>query len=543
MILNYQGLIKQVLEIRSNINTENGDYCLPILQAWYSGYYAPFHRYYIWNGEKQVWTTKKTLRMAKRVCEDWASLLMSEKVDVVVNDKEILHDLLNKLKFWVKMNHSVEVGFALGYSGVAVDLKNVFVNEKGNIEKSDKTQLRLSYFKAGQVVPITFDNGDIIECAFASENKKMLSINAHVLDQDTGEYHIIMYRKDKENGKEYYSDFNTKSLNPLFAIVSPNIENNIDINSDYPLSIFANAIDNLKAIDNKYDTFDNEFVLGKKRLFVSTEMNAMRYSKDKDGNDVAQIENVFDPNDTSIYRIPQSSDGKNMIYSPADPLRVADITAGINAELKILSNKVGLGNDYYNFEKGSVVTATQVISEKSDTFRNLKKHELLLEDALKTIVKAIVYCNNEFTKNPVIGTDDPIIVFDDSIIEDKQSEKTSDRTDLANGIMSKVEYRKKWFGEDEEAARQNIYNINGRDELTNRIAKYQPIYDAGLMTPKMFVNLAYTDDDLKECQITRDELIAYVESQSKSQNITYEDLISGGDYIPPTKEGDSNKNE
>lgn len=539
MLKNYQSVIRQVIEARNDIKAEKNDNLLPIWMAWYSGYYQPFHQYYIWNGSRRVYTTKKTLRMAKRVCEDWASLLMSEKVDIVISDKEKLHVLLNNLKFWTKANRAVEVGFALSYSALVVDLKNLQIDEQGNIFPSEKTKMQLSYYRAGMVVPITFENGEVVECAFAKDTKQGLFINAHVRDEDTGEYHILIYTKDKTNNdKETCYDFNTRSKTPFFSIIEPNIENNLSIDTDYPISIFANAIDTLKALDNKYDAFDNEFVLGKKRLFVSSEFTAINYSKDKDGNEITEIQDVFDPNDTSIYKIPQSSDGKNLIYSPNDPLRAAEMTAGINAELKILSNKVGLGNDYYNFEKGSVVTATQVISEKSDTFRNLKKHELLLESALRNIVKAIVYCNNNFTSNEKLSEDEPVIIFDDSIIEDRESEKTSDRQDLTNGVLSKVEYRQKWYGEDEETAKQKIYEINGRNDFINRANQYLAIFNAGLMTAKMFVNLTYTDEDLKSAGITREELINELGLQDKQPNteITKEDIEAGGYYQPDESE-------
>ena len=52
------------------------------------------------------------------------------------------------------------------------------------------------------------------------------------------------------------------------------------------------------------------------------------------------------------------------------------------------------------------------------------------------------------------------IKFDDSIIEDKESEKSSDRVDVNMDIMSKAEYRSKWYNEDMEKAQRTIDDIS-----------------------------------------------------------------------------------
>ena len=48
------------------------------------------------------------------------------------------------------------------------------------------------------------------------------------------------------------------------------------------------------------------------------------------------------------------------------------------------------------------------------------------------------------------------IAFDDSIIEDKTTERQSDRQDVSMGVMSLAEYRAKWYGETPEQAQKNL---------------------------------------------------------------------------------------
>lgn len=527
---------KRLDEILSNLRslTQNGT-DIYTANMWFKGYDPSFHKYQIYNGTSFVDRTKTSLKMGKRICEDWASLLWSEKLDIAIKDKDNLYNLLYKLKFWQKGNAGVELGFALGYSALVVDIANIEVNEKNEVIKSDKTKIQLSHFSAFNIVPVTVENEEITECAFITQSSKSTNINLHYKNEK-GNYCIDVYRENKQDGKEELYTIETESETPLFCIIHPNAVNNtqLDNTTDLfrPTSILINAIDTLKAIDNKYDAFDSEFVLGKKRVYVSAKLNKIVYEKDAQGNDKATYKRSFDGSDQVIYELPESPDGKPLIYSPNDPLRSQDIISGIQTEIQILGAKVGLGNDYYNFEKGRVMTATQVVSEKSDTFRNIKKHELVLENGIRTIVKAIIYCNNTFTNDQTIKlgeNEEPEIIFDDSIIEDKTTEKDNDRKDLEAGVLTKVEYRMKWYAEDENEAQKKVL----AEDIASRSTKFVPLLTENGITIKAFVQLVYGEEGVKLCGYNSiDEFVAELEAKKESENISYEDLLAGGNYIP-----------
>ena len=57
------------------------------------------------------------------------------------------------------------------------------------------------------------------------------------------------------------------------------------------------------------------------------------------------------------------------------------------------------------------------------------------------------------------------IDFDDSIIEDTAAEQARDRQDVLDGIMTKVEYRMKYYGENEETASAKIAQIGDIDSI------------------------------------------------------------------------------
>lgn len=98
---------------------------------------------------------------------------------------------------------------------------------------------------------------------------------------------------------------------------------------------------------------------------------------------------------------------------------------------------------------GQVRTATEVISENSDLYRNLKKHELSLEAALLGMIDSIADLLH-------LGDVKASISFDDSIISDTDSDKMTFLQEIRDGVRQKWEYRVKFFGEDEETAKAMV---------------------------------------------------------------------------------------
>lgn len=72
----------------------------------------------------------------------------------------------------------------------------------------------------------------------------------------------------------------------LFAYYRTAIANNIDENSPLGVSIYANALSTLKALDICYDSFIREFRLGKKRIIVPAPVH-QHGDRPGDGRDAA----------------------------------------------------------------------------------------------------------------------------------------------------------------------------------------------------------------------------------------------------------------
>lgn len=429
-------------------------------KSWYQGDVKGFHQYKVRNGHNTVRCRRYSLGMGKKIPEDWANLLMNEKVSVTLEGKkeqEFVDRVFEGNNFMVKANEMQELAFALGTVAFIPRVVGMEITETGPTAGSAKG-IVLDYVTVENIWPLAWQNGTITECAFSSivtvngESYCYLQIHHKVDGLYDIENRIYRYRNgnlDDEISLSAVGGFervppvvHTKSDRRQFVIDRPNIANNFDFSIPLGISVYANAVDVLRGVDIAYDSYVNEFSLGKKRIMVKP--SATEYL---DG------EPIFDADDVVFYVLPEDlQDGA--VITPIDmTLRTAEHNTGIQDQLNLLSSKCGFGETYYRFNGGSVATATQVISENSTMFRTIKKHEIVLEQVLVELCRIILHLGNEAMG---AGLDEDVeisIDFDDSIIEDKTAERNNDRQDLAAGIMNDWEYRAKWYNEDEATAR------------------------------------------------------------------------------------------
>ena len=430
-------------------------------KSWYQGDVKGFHNYTVQNGERQVKCRRYSLGMGKKLCEDWANLLMNEKVQITLEGKkeqDFIDLVLTENNFTVKANEMQEMKSALGTVAYVPRVIGQEISESGDIVPGNASGIVLDYVTIENIYPLSWQNGYISECAFSSEvtrgGKDYLYLQIH-RRENNGNYVIEnrIYRYDNEqladeqlvNVKGFENIppvVHTGSEKRQFVIDRPNIANNVNYLLPTGIAIYANAIDVLQGVDIAYDSYVNEFKLGKKRIMVKP--SAAQYL---DGTP------AFDPDDVVFYVMPEDTED-GAVVTPIDmTLRTAEHNTGIQDQLNILSSKCGFGETYYRFDGGSVATATQVISENSTMFRTIKKMEIVLEQALVELCRILLRMGNT-AMNAGLNEDVEISIdFDDSIIEDKQTDFSRDMQLLSAGIMNDWEFRMKWMNEDEVTAK------------------------------------------------------------------------------------------
>lgn len=423
-------------------------------KEWYDGNVHDFHKYSVYNGIEYLECHRFTVGMGKKVCEDWANLLMNEKVAITLEgeaEQAFVDSVFADNNFKAKGNELQERKAAGGTVAIVPYVSGMIVDsENGAVSNSGK--IKLNYCTAMSIYPLTWDNGIVTECAFCSEwrdgGKDYTYMQIHRLDN--GQY--VIENRAFEGSREvpiYYVPgyestpevIRTGSEKPQFVIDRLNIANP-DEDNPMGISVFACAIDQLKAVDIAYDAYVNEFVLGKKRIVVKPEATL-----DINGRP------IFDARETVYYALPEDGSSGSIMQQVDMTLRTQEFNAGMQDMLNVLSSKCGFGENHYKYNNGNISTATQVVSENSSMFRTIKKHELILESVLTDLCRIILRMGNKYMGMSLDEDVEISIDFDDSIIEDEESDFNRDARLLQMGILNDWEFRMKWMNEDEATAK------------------------------------------------------------------------------------------
>lgn len=432
-------------------------------KSWYNGNVRRFSFYKVYTGRGTYKRCqRKSMGMAKKLSEDIADLLLNERVTITLNDENtnnFVQKALEDNHFLVTGNDYQERKACTGTVAYIPYIDDMEIAEDGQVVSG---VIKINYLDASNIYPVSWNNGHATECVFTFPHtvsgKKYVHVQSHFLE--SGEYVIrntvLRCESGSQEGTELTEEqwhqlkpfmtlakeVRTGSSEPQFVLDRLNITNNAEDSNPMGVAIFANSIDVLKKLDIEFDSYSNEFELGRKRIFVAPEMLT-----NEDGSP------AFDPEDSVFYSLPEDYDAKKegLIMDVDMDLRADQHSKAISDDLNYLSLKCGFGTDRYKFDGSGVKTATEVISENSDMYRTIKKHEIILDDVLKKLIRIIIRLGIVLG-NPLNQESEIVVKFDDSIIEDKETERNRDRQDVAMGVMSLAEYRAKWYGETLEEA-------------------------------------------------------------------------------------------
>ena len=455
-------------EVKDNIKTYIEQW-----KSWYQGSVKSFHNYFIYNGQRKVNKKRFTLNMAKEISEDWADILWSEKCKISLKDENTqkqFDELADSLDLYTLITQLIEKSGALGTEMAVVSAYDIIKNEDGMTLDVSNAKTRVNIVDIDWIFPLSWDNTGITECAFGSVKyiggQKYVVLSVHKLN-DKGNYVIYNHLFSETNGnltevlgqEGTENEFDTKSNVKWFATFKPLLTNNLFEDSPFGIPHYANAIDVMKTVDIDFDAFKNEVKDGRRRTFASAEM--FNY-------DTGEQKLVFDPNDTDIYMLPKGANKDDFIQSDTTNLRVNEQIGALNTSLNILGNKVGFGSNHYTYDGVNLQTATAVISSNSKMARRMRKLQIGYESAIYDLVKAICYVSTTFGKYN-LNTDDMVIQFDDSVIEDKNAESDRALRELSAGVLSKVEYRTKIYGESPEIAKKAIAEIQAEEPTVENL--------------------------------------------------------------------------
>lgn len=357
------------------------------------------------------------LNMAKALTSELAGMVWTDQCEVNLTtdgiediEQDKLHKFVNSVlegnNFNVKMLEAIEQAAALGGEALKVWYEVKYDNDGNEIPESG--EIKVGYCMADQFVPTAWNNAEVSEGVFVERKAKngyyYTRLEWHEWNGTTYEVRNELYKAEiRPNGSEsqdilgfryplnlVYPNITEWAKLPvsksLFSYFRTPTANNLDDNSPLGVSIYANAMDTLHALDVCYDSFVREFRLGKKRIIVPARM--VKTVQDPVSG---QMVRYFDATDETYEALSTDDPDSLKIQDNSVSLRVEEHVAGINAFLNILCLQVGLSASTFSFDvKNGLKTATEIVSENSKTYKTVKNFQNMIRPAIVRLVENII---------------------------------------------------------------------------------------------------------------------------------------------------------
>lgn len=399
----------------------------------------------------------RAINVSKVVGRRLAKLVFNEGCSIKVDDEkadQFLNEVFNNNKFRKNFGAELEAGYAIG----GLVLRPYY--------DGDSKSIKLAYCQANSFYPLQSNTNDISEGAIVTvtqkvEGKKTIYytlIEFH--EWINGVYTITneLYRSDNQtmvgvniplNELKKYEDLEpTVQLptvtRPLFVYIKLAGKNNSNLSSPLGAGVIDNAKQQLMDINDKYDQFMWEIEKARTKIMASDHFFKTRFGED--GQPVKQFSSH-----TDIYQKLKTDDPFIDTFAPS--LNSAEYIASINFILRIVELQTGFSSGTFSFDGQSVKTATEIISENSETYSTRSDNVLIVEEAVKELVQTI------FELADIYGLyggeyGEISVDFDDGIFISKESQLEYNNKAVVGQLMPHTEAIKRQFGlTDEQAAK------------------------------------------------------------------------------------------
>ena len=445
-----------------------------VWKALYRGSYAPWHLV----SAPTIANPKATrqlyrLNAAKAVSAELAGLVWGEQCDIRVSSNaagadggdpldRFVHAVLRENGFAGKMQQLIEQGLALG--GAAMKVWAEESDGPFGAGNGMEASIRIGYCLADQFVPLAWDNSRVKEAVFISREARdghwYTRLEWH--RRDGGAYRVDneVYRSDMGPGAArdvLGARYPLEAVYPelaehtelhigdaLFTYWRTPIANNLDDDSPLGVSIYGNALETLRALDICYDSFVQEFELGKKRIIVPA--RCVRTVADPGAGEMRRY---FDPGDRVYEALATDDAGELRIQDNSVELRVEEHVAALNAFLSILCLQLGFSANTFSFDgHNGLKTATEVVSENSKTYKTIRTVQNQLSPALEHLAHniidvAILYgvqWEGRSVESLAAGGYQVKVVFDDGVTQDRQTSIAEGVKLVEAGLLSRYRF-------------------------------------------------------------------------------------------------------
>lgn len=431
------------------------------------------------------------LPIARTASKKIASLVYNEQAEITADNEkvnEFLTQTLDNDRFNKNFERYLESALALG--GLAM---RPYV---------DGDNIRVAFIQAPVFLPLQSNTQDVSSAAILtktikSEGRKNVYytlvefhewVTADGSEQgstkDKSYYRITneLYKSDigdvlgqRVNLSELYPDLEPVTVlqglsRPLFTYLKTPGMNNKDINSPLGLSIFDNAKTTIDFINRTYDEFMWEVKMGQRRVIIPEQMTEMAV-QNQDGT--ITFKRRFDVEQNVYTQLGGGNMDATAFKDLTTPIRSNDYITAISEGLKLFEMQIGVSSGMFTFDGKTMKTATEIVSENSDTYQMRNSIVALVEQSIKELCVSICELGKATSlyNGEIPELKDISVNLDDGVFTDRKAELTYWMQMVTAGFAPQRLGIQKTLNVTEEEAKQYLAEING---------EYPPENDAEL---------------------------------------------------------------
>ena len=374
---------------------------------WYRARETEHHRRVNVNGCAY---TVPRIGFARRLAGDDANLCELIEINGGGDNKaqfERLNELLSDNRFQGEYRRQLELVAAEGTAAAYVWLEDAQGYTDGTLRGG---RIRIAYVDALGFFPLTVENGEVIEAAFAGENyaggktEYTVTICRHI----GGAYVYDTARLD-QRGQEIPG---SRRVCTLGAVKPFNVLRTANVN-----------------------TFDDMHGYGYPKMYdqIPLLVNERLCQFDDAGRPILPNEQMKRRFVMLGEKLP---DEKDVIHDVSPAIRIDAFKATIELILQLLGQNFGFGTKKYALDGAAqaIVTATQYIGERQDMMQELNRQRQEARAYIGGLARALLWFDNAYG-GARWDVDAPVLIeFDDSYITSRTEQIEQMRADVLSGV-------------------------------------------------------------------------------------------------------------
>lgn len=429
------------------------------------------------------------LPIARTASKKIASLVYNEQATITTEDEVLqnfLDDMLTNDRFNKNFERFLESALALG--GLAM---RPYI---------DGDKVRVAFIQAPVFLPLESNTQDVSSAAILTKTIKseghknvyytLVEFHEWVTadGQETGStkdkslYRITneLYKSNQDgvlgqrvnlNELDKYATLKPVTIvkdlsRPLFTYLKTPGMNNKDINSPLGLSIFDNAKTTIDFINRTYDEFMWEVKMGQRRVLVPEQLTQLKVQRE-DGS--IAFKRRFEVDQNVYMQVGTGNMDSGGIADLTSPIRSSDYISAISEGLKLFEMQIGVSSGMFTFDGQGVRTATEIVSENSDTYQMRNSIVALVEQSIRELCVSMCELGKAvgLYKGKIPELNDISVNLDDGVFTDRHAELDYWMKMVAAGFATQKRGIAKTLNLTDEEAEKELAEINSSLPIEN----------------------------------------------------------------------------